>query len=97
MKTALVAALAIPLTLLAPALAQAQGPIPNINPTPDQMCTSTQQIVDTVRAKQPGATPEQIATTYNQMMGAKLPIVYQAFQGQQHQQLLELIHACGIK
>jgi hypothetical protein len=83
--------------LLAPALAQAQGPIPNINPTPDQMCNSTQQIVDTVRAKQPNATPEQIATTYDQMMGAKLPVVYQAFQGQQHQQLLELIHACGIK
>jgi hypothetical protein len=96
-KTALVTALAIPLTLLAP-LAQAQGPIPTIHPTPDQMCTSTQQIVDTVRAKQPDAALEQIATTCDQMMGAKLPIIYQAFQGlQHHQQLLELIHACGIK
>lgn len=96
--------------LVAPAFAQAQAPaspapaaprptspIPNINPTPDQMCASTQQIVDTVRAKQPNATPEQIATTYDQMMGAKLPVIYGVFQGQQHQQLIELIHACGIR
>jgi len=95
-KAALVTVLSIPLMLLAPALANAQGPIPNLNPTPDQMCDSTQQIVNTIRAQHPNATPDQVADYYDQMMGAKLPVVYQAFQGQQHEQLLELIHDCRI-
>ncbi len=100
MKAAALTVLTAGIVLFAPAFAQAQAPsspIPNINPTPDQMCDQTQQIVNTVRAKQPNATPEQIASTYDQMMGQRLPVVYGAFQGQQHQQLLELIHACGIK
>jgi hypothetical protein len=93
-KAAVITALTIPLLFLAPAVAQAQPNLP-LNPSPDQECATTQQIVNTVRAKQPGANPEQIATAYDQMMAAKIP-GYQLFQGQQHQQLLDLIHACGL-
>ncbi len=82
--------------LFAPAFAQALPPLPNLHPTPDQMCDNTQQIVNTVRAQHPNATPDQIADDYDQMMGAKVP-GYQLVQGQQHQQLLELIQACGIR
>ncbi|MQY19411.1 hypothetical protein [Nocardia macrotermitis] len=96
MKAAALTALSAALLLFAPAFAQAAPPLPNLNPSPDQMCASTQQIVNTVRAQHPNATPDQIADNYDQMMNAKVP-GYQLVQGQQHQQLLQLIHACGIR
>lgn len=92
-KAAILTALSVPFVLAAPQPAQAQ---PNLNPTPDEMCNTTQTIVNTVHSYHPEAsTPEQVATVYDQLMTAKVP-GYGLFQGTQHQQLLELIHACGI-
>ena len=96
MKAAALTVLTTSFLLLAPAFAQAAPPLPNLNPSPDQMCDNTQQIVNTVRAQHPNATPDQIADNFDQMMSAKVP-GYQLVQGQQHQQLLQLIHACGIR
>jgi hypothetical protein len=95
-KAAALTLLTASFVVCAPAFAQAAPPLPNLNPSPDQMCDQTQQIVNTVRAQHPNATPDQIASTYDQMMNAKLPVVYGLVQGQQHQQLLQLIQACGI-
>ncbi|WP_067886928.1 hypothetical protein [Nocardia vaccinii] len=96
MKAAALTALTASLLCFAPAFAQAAPLLPNLNPTPDQMCDNTQQIVNTVRAQHPNATPDQVADGYDQMMAAKVP-GYQLVQGRQHQQLLQLIHACGIR
>jgi hypothetical protein len=100
-KAALVSALALPFLMAVPAIAGAQPAPPpaNIMPgqsqSPDQMCDTTGQIVDSVRATQPDATPEQIATAFDAQMAAKVP-GYGLFQAQQHHDLVDLINACGF-
>ncbi|MFJ4656905.1 hypothetical protein ACIP5Y_37055 [Nocardia sp. NPDC088792] len=98
MKAAVLASLTVPFLLFAPAVAHAdpQIPVPGQNTSPDDTCNTTQNIVDTIKTQHPDyTTPEQIASGFDAMMGAKVP-GYQLFQGQQHQQLLDTIQACGI-
>ncbi|MQY19410.1 hypothetical protein [Nocardia macrotermitis] len=95
MKTALVAALAVPLFIALPVVAQADPP--HIF-TPQQQCEATKAVVDMERKTNPHATPQQITDGYMAFLDKKgafkgLP---QATRDRQRQFILDQIASCHL-
>ena len=96
MKAALLTALAVPLFIARPVVAQADPP-PHIF-TPQQECEATKAVVDMERKQNPHATPQQITDGYMTFLDQKgafknLPA---SARERQRQYILDHITSCHL-
>ena len=96
-RAAILAALAVPLMIAAPGLAQADPGDPPPIYTQDEQCATTKEFVDKVHQSDPGASPDRIADTYTRIMDE-----HNAYRGnnaareRDRQYLLDSISRCGL-